>query len=605
MEYMKPIETTECPMGKNWIYEVKYDGFRAQLNWDTDSIQLISRNGHDMTSLFPEISEYCREHQSAIQSLLPVNLDGELVVLNHSMQANFDLIQTRGRLKNMERIQQSARKRPAAFLAFDMLQQTSHSLKSKPFSKRKQALLGLFEQMNVSGAIDQNRPLNYVSSHQDAETLWNSIVDNKSEGMVAKNTESHYYNDKRHHDWYKIKNWRQMEGFLTFYNLENGYFTVNVYENDDIKSVGKCKHGLSKQNEDTLQSLFTTNGYKQRGGYALPPAICVRINTLDLYKDELREPNFASILAQHHVTDCTARQLQLDMAMLPSTVDIKNTDKIFWPQQELTKGDLLIYMREIAPYMLPFLKDNILTVIRAPDGVGAETFFQKHLPDYAPEFIRSVEDNEETFIVCDHLDTLIWFANHGAIEYHTPFEKVGSTFPYEIVFDLDPPDVTHFSLAIQAALMLKQLLDDLELISFVKTSGSKGMQVHIPITEGSMSYEETAILTEAIAETMVHAEPALFTTERFKKERKGRLYIDYVQHAAGKTIITPYSPRLTASGTVATPLYWEEVTEKLNPDQFTIDNVVQRVQTIGCPFARFFEVGQKQQLEKVRHMLGK
>lgn len=423
--------------------------------------------------------------------------------------------------------------------------------------------------------------------------------------MIAKRKKSIYQVGKQHHDWYKVKNWRQIDGFLTFYNMDNGYFTVQVYDHGEERSVGKCKHGLSVEEEDTLTSLFRAKGKKQQDGYTLPPAICARINTLDLYKNELREPNFAGLMPQHNAKECTRRKLQLDMAILPRTVDIKNTDKFFWPQYNLTKGDLLIYMREIAPYMLPFLKDNILTVIRAPDGVHDETFFQKHLPDYAPDFIRSVERDGEAFIVCDHLDALIWFANHGAIEYHTPFEKIGSTFPYEIVFDLDPPDANAFSLAVQAALILKKLLDDLELISFVKTSGNKGMQVHIPITEGSMSYDETAILTQAIAETMVNADPTSFTTERFKKERNGRLYIDYVQHAAGKTIVTPYSPRLTAVGSVATPLFWKEVTEDLHPEKFTIENVVHRVQTLGCPFAGFFEAGKNQRLERVRQMLGK
>lgn len=600
---MKPIQTTEAPTGGKWIYEVKYDGFRAQLFWKMDSIQLISRNGHDMTHLFPEIGAYCREHQSAVQSLLPLVLDGELVVLNHASQANFERIQSRGRLKNTDRIRQSARKRPAALLAFDMLQHSSHALKEKPLSERKQALHELFEQMNISKGVIQDRPLNMVSAHKDVTALWKHIVDHKAEGMIAKNTESRYYNGKDHRDWYKVKNWRQLEGFLTFYNPTNGYYTIQVYDNEKVKSVGTCKHGLKRGDEDTLRSLFTGKGDKKQDGYALPPAICARINTLDLYKNELREPQFETILTESNASDCTVEKLRIDMAMLPDTVDIKHSDKIFWPQQGLTKGDLLIYMREIAPYMLPFLQDRLLTIIRAPDGVNEETFFQKRLPDYAPDFIHPIKRNGESFIVCNHLDALIWFANHGTIEYHTPFEKAGRPSPYEIVFDLDPPDENTFSLAIQAALMLKRLLEDLELISFVKTSGSKGMQVHIPIAEGSMSYEETATLTQAIAETMAGAEPALFTTERFKKERKGRLYIDYVQHAPGKTIITPYSPRLMASASVATPLHWDEVTEKLDPRRFTIDNIVQRVQTIGCPFAGFFETGQKQTLQKVKQML--
>src|SRR5699024_4118675 len=249
------------------------------------------------------------------------------------------------------------------------------------------------------------------------------------------------------------------------------------------------------------------------------------------------------------------------------------------------------------------LREKIITIIRAPDGVDGEHFFQKHLPDYAPDFIHSVAKEGESFFLCDHLAALVWFANHGAIEYHVPFEKVGHTQPDEIVFDLYPPDPERFSLAIQAARLLKHLLDDLDLVSFVKTSGNKGMQIHIPIPEDSMTYEETAILTKAMAETMVNARPDIFTTERFKQNRQERLYIDYVQHAPGKTIITPYSPRLTNSGTIATPLYWEEVIDDLHPETFTIENVIDRVQTKGCPFADFFEAGKKQRLDKVRELL--
>jgi len=180
---------------------------------------------------------------------------------------------------------------------------------------------------------------------------------------------------------------------------------------------------------------------------------------------------------------------------------------------------------------------------------------------------------------------------------------IQSTSPVEIVFDLDPPGRERFDLAIQAALLIKQLLDDLELISFVKTSGNKGLQIHIPIAEGSMTYEETATFTQAIAFTLEQAYPDLFTTERFKNKRNSRLYIDYVQHGKDKTLIAPYSPRKTMDATVATPLFWEEVKEGLTPDQFTIENVVERVQTHGCPFADYFVAGGRQKLDKVLESL--
>ncbi len=301
--------------------------------------------------------------------------------------------------------------------------------------------------------------------------------------------------------------------------------------------------------------------------------------------------------------ECTIEKLKLDLAMLPEEVELTNTDKLLWNQPGFSKGNLLTYIREISPYMLPFIRDRLLTVIRAPDGVEAEQFFQKHLPSYAPDFVTAVPQQGETFCSCDNLESLVWFANHGAVEYHVPFQRSGSVMPLEIVFDLDPPDREHFQLSVQAAQLVKVLLDELSLQSFVKTSGNKGLQIHIPIREGSMTYEETAIFTQAIAFTIEKSYPDKFTTERMKNKRNGRLYIDYVQHGKDKTIIAPYSPRKTMEGTVATPLFWEEVDSDLDPTIFTIDTVVERVKQYGCPFGEFEKARVKQNMKNLLNMV--
>src|SRR5699024_8335764 len=401
----------------------------------------------------------------------------------------------------------------------------------------------------------------------------------------------------------KIKNWRTIQGFLTYMDTANGYFIVDVYDEGEIKTIGKCKHGLDDESMNILKQIFITKGEKQGNNYTLPPAICTSINTLDLYENELREPSFKELLPNTRPEECTIEQLYLDMAMIPPEIELTNTNKVFWPDKDLTKGNLLAYIREVSPYMLPFLNAKALTVIRSPDGVQEESFFQKNLPPYAPEFIESVEVDGDNLIVCNKLDTLVWFANHGAIEYHIPFQTVDSEHPNEIVFDLDPPGREKFDLAIQAALLIKPMLDDLDLISFVKTSGNKGLQIHIPIPVGSMTYDETALFTQAIAWTIENAYPDIFTTERLKKNRRGRLYIDYVQHGKDKTLIAPYSPRKTLDATVATPLFWKEVREGLVPDNFSIENIVDRIQLLGCPFERYFEIGKTQEMNKILSMI--
>ncbi|UJL46035.1 DNA ligase D [Virgibacillus sp. NKC19-16] len=593
MDMMKPIASTEKPRGEDWLYEVKYDGFRCVLQWEDGSIRLTSKNNKDLTANFPEIVAFCRENEALVKPFLPLQFDGELVVLNNAFQADFASIQKRGRLKNKASIQEAAEFRPASLLVFDLLQYKGSDCRKDPLVKRKSLISDFSANTEVKGRI------NFIQTHDDADELGKIIFDYKAEGMIAKRQTSTYQSEKDHRDWFKIKNWRTIHGFLTHFNPENDYFTVSIYDNDAIKEIGKCKHGLDSEAFQTLQQIFTTKGEKEREGYSLPPAICASIHTLDLYKEELREPEFDKLLPNMEAAACTLERLQLNMAMLPPTVDLTNTDKIFWPDDALTKGDLLIYIREIAPYMIPFLKDRALTIIRSPDGVKKEHFFQKHLPDYAPSFIDSFNIDDERRIICNGLDSLVWFANHGAVEYHIPFQTVQHDDPSEIVFDLDPPDRDRFDLAIQAAKIIKALLDDLDLISFVKTSGNKGLQIHIPIPTGSMTYEETGVFTEAIARTVENAYPNLFTTERMKKNRNGRLYIDYLQHGKDKTLIAPYSPRKTDDATIAAPLFWEEVKEGLDPGQFTIENAIDRVKRLGCPFGTYFDVGMEQRLERV------
>lgn len=277
------------------------------------------------------------------------------------------------------------------------------------------------------------------------------------------------------------------------------------------------------------------------------------------------------------------------MAIHPPDYEVTHPDKLIWQRPPIRKAGYIAYLVQTASRMLPFLEDKTLTVIRYPHGVPGDSFFQKHFPDNVPDFVQTVTEDAENRILCNNLSTLVWLGNQAAVEFHLPFQTFGSDDPDEIVFDLDPPDREHFPWAVHAAREMKQIFDRLAVKSYPKLSGSRGIQIHLPLHHTKVSYTDTRLFTSFIATVLTQKFPREFTTERLKKNRNGRLYIDYVQHAQGKTIICPYSARGKEGATVAAPLHWEEVTDQLHMERFTIPYVLQRISSEPCPMADYFE----------------
>src|SRR5699024_2123796 len=209
MKVMKPIRTNDIPHGDEWVYEVKYDGFRCVLHWNMDGVKLTSKNNKNLTTQFPEIIAYCEEKHAIVQDFLPLKIDGELVILNNPYQANFARIQQRGRLKNKETIDNKSDRRPASFMAFDIISHQGASINDEVFVKRKKLLQALCEQAYFDEGIQ------FVPAYQDPTALWDTIFAYHGEGMIAKRKNSTYAVGKKHQAWFKIKNWRTIKGFLT------------------------------------------------------------------------------------------------------------------------------------------------------------------------------------------------------------------------------------------------------------------------------------------------------------------------------------------------------------------------------------------------------
>lgn len=278
-------------------------------------------------------------------------------------------------------------------------------------------------------------------------------------------------------------------------------------------------------------------------------------------------------------------------------VRISNPEKILWPDLKLTKMHFIRYLIEMSAYLLPYVQNRLLTTIRFPHGIGEPSFYQKNVPSYAPNWIATYEWKGTTYILLNDLPTLVWLGNQACLEYHVPFNFFNeSHIPSEIVFDLDPSDADNFNLVLEVALLLKEVLDSLGLVSQAKTSGATGMQIYIPI-ERRYTYEQTYPFNQFIAHYMAEKYPQSITLERFVKNRGKKLYFDYLQHGEGKTLAAPYFPRARKTGTVSTPVSWEEVRDGFHPHDFTMETIVERVKEKGDLFAPITTDRQEQSLD--------
>jgi len=268
-------------------------------------------------------------------------------------------------------------------------------------------------------------------------------------------------------------------------------------------------------------------------------------------------------------------------------VDVSHPEKLLWEEAGITKLDYIHYLIQVAPWFLPHLRDRPVTVIRCPDGVGEEnSFYQKDAPPGTPEWVTTVPlwspDRHDYihYVMVDKVATLIWLGNLAAVEMHIGFATLYKPhLPTHIVFDLDPT-VPGFQRVRDVALALHRLLDTLDLPNVVKTSGATGLQVFIPVV-GGLHFDDTRIFTEAVAKYLAARLPDTVTLERLKKHRSDKVYVDYLQHGPGRTLIAPYSARGTPAATVSTPLLWSEVQAGCVPEDFTIRTTPGRLEHQG------------------------
>jgi bifunctional non-homologous end joining protein LigD len=276
---------------------------------------------------------------------------------------------------------------------------------------------------------------------------------------------------------------------------------------------------------------------------------------------------------------------------IETKVELTNLDKVFWPDDGFTKGDLIRFYDRIAKYLVPYLLDRPLVFKRYPNGINEPYFYQKDAADHTPDWVRTktmwsedVQRNIRYFIGADR-EQLIYIANMGAITQNPWMSRVQHLeYPDYIVFDLDPVEAP-YSTVQKVALMLKEVLDELGMRTYPKTSGSSGIHIHLPLLENKFTYEEVRLFAHAVASVVVQRMPEAATIERVVRRRKPEwVYVDYLQNIRGKTVASVYSPRAKPGAPVSTPLKWEELKRPIDPRDFNIVSIFKRLDKVGDLF---------------------
>jgi bifunctional non-homologous end joining protein LigD len=567
---------------------VKFDGYRALAHVRGGDCTLVSRNDNDLTGRFPEVAKAIAK---AVKSPNAV-VDGEVARIDASGRASFSELQRgTGTL---------------VFYAFDLLELDGEPQTELPLRERKDGLRKLLD-ARVENVV-------YSESFDDGDALFQVARERGLEGVVAKRVDSVYREGRRTRDWLKIKTEHNEEFVVAGYTRGGGRragtfgsLVLAVNEGGELRYVGNVGTGFDDAEIGKLLALLEPlrrdlppfpvepklPRVRKGDVHWVEPRVIVQVRFGEWTHDgHLRHPAYLGIR-----DDKSPEEVELEPD-LPAVLRkgrrelrLSNLDKLFWPDEGITKGDLLRYYRAIAPVLVPHLRGRPFTMRRYPDGAYGKAFFQKQSPSHMPDWIatyRALVSTREGSgakkwvdfpIVNDEL-ALLWMVNMGCIDLNTWYSRVDKPDrPDFVLFDLDPTPEVPWSQTAEVALILKELLDALELASFPKTSGGKGFHVLVPIDRRS-TFEDTRAFAEHVAGAIARTHPKLATTEWSKARRRGVL-IDSNQNGEGKTIASVYSVRPKPGAPVSTPLVWSEVNDRLNPSIYTMDVVLERVRAKG------------------------
>src|SRR6185312_2961897 len=480
------------------------------------------------------------------------------------------------------------------------------------------------------GRIVKPFPLIRVSDHFEnaGEQLLEAARQSGLEGLLAKCTTS-VYESRRSRNWLKLKVTSEQEFVIAGYTPGErehfGSLALGYYEDGKLLYAGNVGTGFNAKNHADLWKLmeplrtekrpFAKDDKFLKGTAWVKPELVAQIKFANWTGDKrLRAPVYLGLR-----NDKSSREVSREVvpapAFLPSDKkevtreigghDLKftNLDKVYYPEDGYVKRDLLNYYDAVSELILPYLRDRPLSLKRYPNGIHEPFFFQKNTPEGYPSWLRTETIDKISYVLAQDRATLLYLTNLGCIDQNPWMSRIESIEnPDYILIDLDPQECA-FTKIVEAALLVKQKLDAIGLAGYPKTTGGDGMHIFVPI-EPDYTYEQARTFAEVIARLVAAERPKLFTTPRAVAAReKDRVYFDYLQIAASKTISAPYVARAYAGAPVSTPLAWDEVTPSLHPTHFNIGNAPERFARLGDLFAGVLE--KPQRLEKAFERLEK
>lgn len=614
-----------------WLYEIKWDGYRALACMNKGAVTLKSRNDKSFNDKFYPV------YQALLTWNINAIVDGEIVVLKESGVSDF------GALQNWR----SEADGDLMYCIFDILWLEGRNLCGLPLSERREILKSI---VPVAGMIRLSDAFDVAGAEffQAAQSL-------SLEGIIAKKAEGEYIPGDRTTQWLKIKANKRQEMVIGGYTNNEGSskpfssLLVGVFEGEKLVYTGKVGTGFhQKQQREMLaqfQPLVVDRGpFSEEPDYNKPsrfnprpakatatwlkPVLVCEVSFAEMTSEGvMRHPSFEGMRVDKQAREVvyekskptrkTEKQTNGDKKeslvkptakrarntllnptdetqvreVAGHTLKFSNLSKVYWPDEAVTKRDMLNYYYQVAPFILPYLKDRPQSLNRFPNGITGKSFYQKDVTGKVPDWVATYQyhssdklDVDKHFLVPKSEADILLMASLGAIELNPWSSRVDKPdHPDWCIIDLDPGPTNTFKQVIEAALVTRQVLDSVGIPSYCKTSGSTGLHIYIPLG-AKYTYEQSKEFARVIV-THVHREIPKYTSiERLVGNRGGKMYLDFLQNRPKATLAAPYSLRPKPGATVSTPLTWDEVTPNLKMKDFTIYNVVQRLREVGDLF---------------------